>query len=361
MCKLFSESPELRHPKGFTFVELMVAMALSLILLGITFNLFNQLNAAADLAGTMADVNQNLRASVNLIARDLSTAGAEIPQGGIPLPGGGTSTLIKRPWPAATTFPATGYMAVITPGPGLGPSTGSGGTAIPTDAITLITVNPLSQLDQFPLWGIATTASPASVTITMNPGTDISTGPTQVVAGQLIMLKNNSACLLAATAFNYTNRTITFTQGDVVNDPLGLNQFGGTPQFLAGGPTTGTISQIGPGGAFPLATGTTAYHINMITYYLDTSNPQKLMRKVGTGPAQAVALGINVLQFAFSLSPPATPTDPTRTVAAPNTIRKVNLWVIAIADHMNRKSLKYYSNSIATSVTVQNLAYFNRY
>ena len=130
MSKSFPKSPEVHPPQGFTLVELLVAMALTLILLGIAFNIFDKLNNAADLAGTMADVNENLRAGTNMIARDLSTAGAEIPLGGFPLPSGGTPCqAIKIPLPAwlpAQYFnPAcSGNMNVITPGSGFGPTIG---------------------------------------------------------------------------------------------------------------------------------------------------------------------------------------------------------------------------------------------
>src|ERR1039457_3393811 len=89
-----------RSSGGFTLVELIVAMSLTLILLAIAFNLLDQIYDVSDGAITVADMNQNLRVSLNLISRDLIVAGSEIPLGGINLPGGGTSTLIKRPVPA---------------------------------------------------------------------------------------------------------------------------------------------------------------------------------------------------------------------------------------------------------------------
>jgi prepilin-type N-terminal cleavage/methylation domain-containing protein len=350
MCELFHKLSRHRHPRGFTLAELMVAMSLALLLLGMTLSFLNQLYNTSDLAGSAAGVNQNLRAAVNLIVRDLSMAGAEIPLGGIPIPSGGTATPIIRPGPGANTFPATGAVAVITPGPGLGPTTGSGGTAIPTDTITLISVNPISLLDQYPLTALSYTTT--SATITVNASTNIATGASEVSPGQLIMLQNaNASCILAVSAVNTTTNTITFNHGDLA-DVLGLNQFSGA--------TTGTITQLLATG-IPPSPAVTAYHINMVTYYLDTSTPPRLMRQVGTGTAQPVALGIGVLQFSYSLSPPATPVDPTRTVATPNQIRKVNLWVIAIADHKNLGTGRYYSNSIATSAVIQNLAYYNKY
>ncbi len=398
MSNSFPKSSPVRPPQGFTLVELLVAMSLSLILLGVAFDLFNGLNNAADLAGTMADVNENLRAGTNMIARDLSTAGADIPLGGIPLPSGGTPCR-PIPIPLPSWLPVqyfnpscSGNMNVINPGSGYGPTTGSGGTAIPTDAITLITVNPTSELNQYQLVSISpVTTSGAyccfpggttSVTITVNPGTNggdlTAPGASQVLPSQLIMLSNtNSSALLAVSSV--TADTITFTSGDATNDVLGLNQFPTT----ASSPTSGTIGQLQTLGTAPAANfypPTYAYQITMTTYYLDNHSRTPtwmLMKQVGTGapltgspptvssnPPQPVAMGINVLQFSYSLSPAAEPTDPTRTFVSPytpNTIRKVNLWLIAQADHRNRKSGLYYTNSIATSVTAQNLAYYNKY
>ena len=401
--------------RGFTLLETLLAMVLSLILLGIAFNIFDKLNNAADQAGTMADVNENLRAGTNMIARDLSTAGADIPLGGFTLPSGGAACVpIQLPLPSATlnavspavfTLPTQyfnpgclGNLPVIAPGSGYGPSSGSGTTQIPTDTVTLIAVNPLSQLGQYQLSNIVpvTTANsyccfPAattSVTVTVNAltngGNPINVaGPNwvQVVPGQLIMLTNGNGQVLLAVS-SVTATTITFTTGDAANDPMGLNQF----PLSASSPTSGTIAQLQTMGVPPAANfypATTASQINMTTYYLDNvSRPGPpptwmLMKQVGTGaplvgtpptvpsqPPQPVAMGINVLQFAYSLSPAAEPTDPTRTFVAPytpNTIRKVNLWMTAIADHRNRKTGTYYTNSIGTSVTAQNLAFYNKY
>jgi len=338
-------------------IELMVALALSLMLLAIAFTLMDLLYNVGDIAVSGADVNQNLRGSVNVISRDLTNAGSEIPLGGIPLPGGGTggsaATHIRIPGPGAARYfndpnPNGGFMSVVTPGSGFGPSSGSGGTIIPTDVITIIGVNPVSQLDQYPLTAISNTTTTASITV--DPRTNIGPGVSQVVPGQLIMLENASVCLLAVSTVNTATNVITFVKGDA-NDLLGLNQFPNPPN----GPTSGTIAQLPP-----TVGSTTAYHLNMVTYYLDTSSPQRLMKQVAASPAQPVSVGINVLEFSYSLSPPGTP-DPTRNVGAPNQIRKVNMWVIAKSDHPSRKSGRYYSNSIATSVVVQNLAYFNKY
>jgi hypothetical protein len=118
----------------------------------------------------------------------------------------------------------------------------------------------------------------------------------------------------------------------------------------------------------------------MVTYYLDTSTPQRNLLKLTTSPPatlppqpQALALGINVMTLQYSLYPPATlngvTSDPTGnpwpTTAdpgnSPNHIRKVVLTMIAETDHQNRASGQWYSKEIRNAVTVQNLDFYNKY
>lgn len=376
MFKPNHKSYRSRRTEGYSLVELMVAMALSLLILGMAFTFFNDMYNTADLADNIADVNENLRAAVNVLSTDLMTSGTEIPYGGIPIPSGGTATAINRPGPPGSgTFPCPSppcALPVISPGPGLGPKCCPAATGtIPTDLITLVSINQLSNLDQYPLTNITTSVTAATITVAPpvpGPGTNINPAgpptpnPSAVVPGQLIMLTNvKASCLLTVTAVDYTTNVITFTHNDP-NDTFGVNQFSG--------PTSGTIAQLQITGP-PPSPATTAYHVNMVTYYLDNSTkPYRLMKqyliKTATNLPQPVALDINVLQFSYSLYPACdTPSDPCRSITdplqGPNNIRKVNLWAVGQADHPNRKTGRYFSNSIATSVTVQNLAYYNKY
>jgi prepilin-type N-terminal cleavage/methylation domain-containing protein len=357
---------------GFTLIELMVAMALSLLLLGLAFTLVQQLGNTADLVGSMSDVNQNLRAAVNMVSRDLSTAGENIPLGGIPLPYGGTATAINEPYPAGQKFPTpaagnTLFLPVITAGNALGPTQGSGANAITTDIVTIIGVNQTSPFNQTAVTG-SPTVSASQATITVSPAANAGAGYVQ--AGQLIMLTNsNGSCLLTVSSGNATTGVIKFKNGDA-NDILGVNQFVG--------PTSGTINQLETtsSSTWPAIT---AYAISMVTYYLDNSNPRNLMKLITSTPstlpptAQAAALGINVMQIQYSLSPPATlngvQSDPTEnpwpTTAdptnSPNDIRKVVLTMIGETDHQNHANGQWYSKEVRNAVTVQNLDYFNKY
>ena len=387
-----SSSP--RPAEGFSLVELLTAMALSLLMFALTFTLVQQLDNTADVVGSMSDVNENVRAAVNMVSRDLSTAGENIPLGGIPLPYGGTATAIKRPYPSTSNFPTplSGgalYMPVLIAGNGLGPTQGSGSSSIKTDVVTMIGVNQTSSF--YPTAVNTTTSAPtfssASATITVS-----TTAAGYVSPGQLIMLTDaNSSCLLAISSVNTTTGVITFTHSDTTNDLMGINQFptvSATNGSITSGPTSGTILQLETATqnsgkttyAWPATL--TAYPILMTTYYLDSSTPErnliKLTSKGTSGCASVsctntVALGINVLQVFYSLSPPATSngvqSDPTEnpwptttdTGNTPNDIRKVVLNVVGETNHKNFANSQWYSREIRNAVTIQNLDYYNKY
>jgi type II secretory pathway pseudopilin PulG len=380
---------------GFSLVELLTAMALSLLLFAMTFSLVQQLDNTADVVGSAADVNENVRAAINMVSRDLSTAGQNIPVGGIPLPYGGTATAIKLPYPTTSNFPtpasgSTLFIPVLTAGNGLGPAQGSGTNQISTDVVTMIGVNQTSNFNPTTV----STTSPHQPTISSTAATITvsATAAGYVSAGQLIMLtNNNSSCLLAISSVNTSTGVITFTHGDTTNDLLGVNQFptvSGTTGAITSGPLYGTILQLETATVnagkttYAWPTTLTAYPISVITYYLDSSSPIKNLTKLtsmGTSGCAAVsctnviALGINVFQVFYSLSPPATQNgvtnDPTEnpwptttdTGNTPNHIVKVVLNIAGETNHKNFANSQWYSREIKNAVTIQNLDYVNKY
>ncbi len=391
-----SHSPSGPHSAaGFSLVELLTAMALSLLMFAMTFVLVQQLDNTADVVGSMSDVNQNLRAAVNMVSRDLSTAGENIPLGGIPLPYGGSATSIKRPYPSASTFPAplSGsalYMPVLIAGNGLGPTQGSGANQISTDVVSMIGVNQSASFNQT----VVSTTSPNQPTFSSTSATiTVSTTAAGYVSpGQLVMLRNaNASCLLAVSSVNTTTGVITFTHGDTTNDLLGVNQFptvSGTTGAITSGPTNGTILQLETATVnsgkttYAWPTTLTAYPISVVTYYVDSTTPERNLVKLtsmGTNACAAVsctnvvALGIDVMQVFYSLSPPATlngaTSDPTEnpwptttdTTNTPNDIRKVVLNVVGETNHKNFANSQWYSKQIRNAVTIQNLDFYNKY
>src|SRR5450631_136058 len=73
---------------GFSMVELMVAMAVGLVIMGGAMQLFKSGTTATMMVTQQAEMQQNVRAALNLVARDVSMAGAGLPSGGLALPYG---------------------------------------------------------------------------------------------------------------------------------------------------------------------------------------------------------------------------------------------------------------------------------
>jgi hypothetical protein len=96
----------------------------------------------------------------------------------------------------------------------------------------------------------------------------------------------------------------------------------------------------------------------MSTYYLDNSNPGRLMKQATMGTAQPVALGINVMTITYYCS---SGVSPTRNPASPNTVQKVAVTMIGETDHQNHASAQWYSRSITNAVAIQNLDFHNKY
>lgn len=324
---------------GFTLVEMLVASSLALLVLGTAFILFNQFFAVSDAASLMEDANGSLRASVNLIARDLTGAGSGIPIGGVPLPGGTGAQPVRRPGPGTNYFPTgSGVISAVTPGFGLGPTL----EGSVSDIITILVDDPSCTLGGVPLAGI----NSEGTEITVDPSTDLS-GSAMVYEGDTIMFTSSRGTALGmVTRVDLDTRTVRFDTGD----PLGLNQPGAE---------SGTLASLkNEDGTYP---PTTATRIFMNTYYLDVTdaNQPRLMRQVGAGTPFHVAGIITALQFSYDLSDGTTTNQ--RTVTTPNQIRKVNLMARARSERPWRQSGQFYTNTLTTSITIRNLAYRNKY
>src|SRR5215813_10203320 len=76
--------------QGTTLIELLVALAVGLIVLGSAVMVFRQAMIATDLLTQRAIMQQNARAGINQISHDLSMAATGLPAGGIGLPNGGS-------------------------------------------------------------------------------------------------------------------------------------------------------------------------------------------------------------------------------------------------------------------------------
>src|SRR5260370_25445973 len=101
----------MKREAGFTLIEGLVATAVMMIIAGAVYSALTDAIHTTEGVTLLADTQENLRAGMNYVVRDLVQAGEGIPQGGITIPnsGGGTPvSSLNRPLPTGstpTTFP----------------------------------------------------------------------------------------------------------------------------------------------------------------------------------------------------------------------------------------------------------------
>lgn len=122
---------------GFSLIEMLLAMILTMALTGVVFSLMSKGQQAFVVEGSRSELNQNFRAAADLIARDIQAAGAGLPGFLGPIAGiDGTGTnpdvlmiLFGVPTPPLPAEPTFVPVSVLVPPTALNP--------------TIVTENPL--------------------------------------------------------------------------------------------------------------------------------------------------------------------------------------------------------------------------
>jgi prepilin-type N-terminal cleavage/methylation domain-containing protein len=358
--------------RGFTLVEFLVATAIGLIVLAATLQMFKQGMDATVLVSQQAETQQNVRAALNLIAKDVSMAGSGLPSGGFALPNGAGATASEfavdssRVWLANNTYPAglvggtpvSNYMYGVIPGPNNGMELGGPATISATgqgaDATTVIYQDYSFPLDQYTVTFPGPTPDGSTIILTPPatppPGFPGILSPSGIQVGDLIMLDNPLGWAVGeVTGIDVTGTILTFAD----RDPLNINQSGAL---------RGNIKYIATGGT------TVATRIWAITYFIEVpANGQlpRLMRQVNGQTPQPVADNIIGLNFTYDMCDGTNgPTcanleDPIGGGYSPNQIRKVNIQVMgqSLVPYVNQSRSMVLSSSVST----RNLAFKDRY
>jgi len=387
----------MKPDRGFSLIELMVSLVILLaVMAGVTTVLIQAQNVSSGVA-LEANTQENLRAGMHFMVKDLLQAGEGIPQSGISIPvnGGGTS-LINRPGTGGT-FPTTyTVLPQIAPGSQLGqialslnPTTGavlSGGLA--TDIINILyadntlissaacisgpaAVCPMNGLPVYiapppPTVGCGGSINATGLTVTFDPKCfTMPGGPVPISVGNLIMFQNaNGTALEYVTAV--AGNVITFGAGD----PAGLNQTG---------KLGGTVAQLNVA-----TTPTTLTRVWMVSYYIDSTNPQdpQLVRQVNypnypsaaaaVTPPQQIADCIENLSLSYDVitSTPgiygaAGPGDAAQPLLpdTPFNIRSVNVTLAGRSEYPYKggPTPVYLRNNLTTQVSARSLAFVNQF
>jgi hypothetical protein len=375
-----------RKQRGFTLVELLVAGAVTLVILAVAVGAAKDAFEAHQRVTLSNDLNDNLRVAMNLIQRDIVLAGEGIPTGGISLPSG-PGVIVNRPGPQALAF-SQSFLPAITLGTGLGPNvalldstTSAARNIAPTDEITLIYTDNTLGLDQAPInlpagpnvtspCGGSIDPNGLSLTFDAAPGcVNLASSKFTLSPGDLILVSNiNGTALQTVTSVN--GQTVYFAN-DTSIDKFQLNQTGAS---------AGTIVQlqnIVPGSSPSRYDGTyppmTATRIWMISYYLDDTwdrSPAniRLVKQVNFRPPQPVGEVIEALRFQYNFVDQNTPPNfYANATAIPaglneNNIRSVNVFLGARSNHgQSPSNNRYLRDNLQTQISVRSLNFYNKY
>jgi type II secretory pathway pseudopilin PulG len=353
---------------GYSLVELLVSMGIFTMIMGATMAGLSDIIKGNDTVLQMANMNNSVRAGMDLMVRDLLQVGSGLPAShSVTIPSGFGSVPVRIPGPpSAAVFQTTAgdlTLPAVLPFPRRGPTL----NGIQTDAITVLMAD--NAFLDIALSGVANTS------VVVVPGTNLSTGPDRVTPGQLMLIsKGSSNTLVQVTAVDAGARRLTFADGDSLN----LNQSGAA---------SGNLTALNAQAPVNDASATRISRLRMISYYIaapstDPTHP-RLIRRVNNGDPMtfdnnlgtAVALDTFDLQFAYDIvNGTGNPgdvemlsTDLVGTGAcAPNPcgrtqIRKVNLAITGQSQNKVPPRMAFLHNTLESQVSLRGMAFVDQY
>ncbi len=369
-----------KRTSGFTLMELLTAMAVSVVVLGAGVMMYKKALDVTNMVSQRSTVQSNARVGLDTLVEDLSQAGSGLPAAGITVPtsskfGCSASACGLYFYPLNGTTPT---MFSVMPGYALGPSI-NGGTA--TDVVTMAytdrtpdlntsglicstTTNP--GFDAYPLTNV--TLSPLAITFNANTCPTVGDPGFGFQAGDLVMISNSSGTVIQyVTDVNSSTRTLTFG-----SDPFGLN---------VTGTGAGSLGSLFSGSTLPPSTSapsTVAIKLDVITYSLVVPNlgtssqlPPRLQRQVNGLSPQPVAEQVNDLRITYDVinaalgnpaaSPPVLPLQ--GGVQSPTTIsniRKVNVKLVGVGG-LSTPNIPVQQVALTTSVSPRSLSFYDEY
>ena len=365
-----------KSSRGFSLLELMIASTLGIMVILAMTMLFRQGMNTTFMVTQRAETQQNLRAAIELMTKDLSMAGAGLPSGGLQLAtsNGATKVACNQTgtcYVPGAVYPNGNYMTGILPGFGNGVQNNAvivNAPAATNDSITSIYCDynfPLSNFSfTFPN---STQATVGVVNGAVTPNNILAPGGLNV--GDLMLFtvttpgngtgsQGTSVAQTAVAVAEITglpsNTRINFTLGDALN----FNQTG------ANGIATVAA-------AYVAGTTITVCRLNAVTYFLQvppaggTVQTPRLMRQVNGLTAVPVADNIINLQFSYDIinsaagNMSANQANPIAAGLSPALIQKVNIWVMG--QGLLTEGNKAQSMYLASSVSARNMSFCNSY
>jgi prepilin-type N-terminal cleavage/methylation domain-containing protein len=365
--------------RGFTLLEMLVAMATGLVVLGAAVQLYTQGVNATWTISQRAEMQQDFRAAEDMLTRDLSMAGAGLGNnvqialpsgtGTLPVYGcGQTSCYLNGTGAAYPSQSSTPYLYGLMPGWKFGPTLNA--AQGPTDTTTVVYTDSSFFLNCYTVTVSTATLvqfklnSPLPANCVLPAGVTAPQAVNDGVAG----LTPGDLVLFSVTTGAGAGATTASVVGEVTNvAAAGANTYNvsfGTGDALHMNQTGTTAGAIGNVVGW---TGS-ANRILVITYYIDnTLNPPRLMRQVSGHNPMPVAENVVFLQFSYDLydsaSGSALPNQADGGASqglTPSQITKINIRHMAMNSAL--KGIKGYQGlDLQTSVSARDLTYRNSY
>jgi prepilin-type N-terminal cleavage/methylation domain-containing protein len=374
-----------KSQRGFTLLELLIATSLGLVVILTMTSLFKMGMDATFTVTQRAETQQNMRAAIELMTKDISLAGAGLPSGGLQLVTGGTVSNIGcnqtgTCYLPGGTYPKSGagvknYMYGIVPGFSTGVQSGAVIPAAPgqiNSSITSIYCDYNFPLTNFTFtFPTSTSSAVAVINAGVTPNNILAAGG--LLPGDLLLFTVNTpgsgktssgtslvqnAAVVAEITTIPNNALINFAAGD----PLNFNQVGGgTANNLA------TVATAAAGAGSQVS----VCRLNAVSYFLQvppaggTIQTPRLMRQVNGLDAVPVADNIINLQFTYDVIDSVNGTvianqqDPIGAGESPGLIQKVNIWIMgsSLISGGNKSQSMY----LATSVSTRDMSFCNSY
>jgi prepilin-type N-terminal cleavage/methylation domain-containing protein len=379
---------------GFSLIELLIAMAVGLIVLGGAVSMYSGGTSATWTVTQRAEMQQDSRAAYDLMTQDISLAGAGLPSGGLAIATGG-ATLPKYGCDvvsltchlgatntAAIAFPQTpapvvNQMYWLIPGYQSGPTLNA---AIgPTDVITTVYTDNVLLLQDYYVqfndkYGNSVNLIYPAPAPLPAPQQLSATG-TALQVGDLVLFQYGTYSAIAEVtaapgAASASPYNVSFAAGDL----LGLNQNAATNNlpYLVSQCLAAAVCTLGVPPSGVNLNSITATRLWMVTYYIDnTGTAPKLMRLVNARQPVPVADNVENLQFTYDTFTSAgtllTQSGNAGGSANYNLIRTINLAHLSLRSQGNgvqayQGTAKGYQGiDMQTSISARNLSFSERY
>ena len=304
--------------RGFGLVELMIAVSLSLLLLGGVVALFASSRKSYESNDHLARIQENGRFALDQIVRDIRSAGYRGCAKEAPFANTLDTAANAMLW--NFQLPAAGFQSTGTTwSPALDTALVSSAAAVNSDVLVLRAPDPDARAKR-----VTTLMGSASAELTVEPVL-----PAYSAGDTLMVTDCNAVAVFEVTGYD---------DGDIAH-AANIKQSAASGSVVSAGNSTADLGYAFREGAMVLPVRTVIYYVRRST---DAANGNSLWRRVGRNAPEEVVEGVDSLQVLFGID-----TDVDRIVNDYVTANSVTNWatVISIRVGLLVRSIEQYGKN----------------